>query len=76
MAGVIRKWGTNGCDDSITFFKTIADVGASETPENVMQSAGTASGDVADIGYRLNVPGDQAAGTYTNTITFIATPTF
>ncbi len=68
--------GTNGCDDADTFFKLFAANSESEVAQNILRSTSTASGDSADIGYRLSIPGDQAAGTYTNTLTFVATPTF
>ena len=69
-------WGTNGCDDADTFFKTIADAGASEAAQNIMSSAAAASDDRSFVGFRLTVDTAQPALTYTNTIVYITTPTY
>ena len=47
-----------------------------ETAQNVMTKASPANGDVARVEYKLSISGTQAAGTYSNTVTYIATPTF
>lgn len=69
-------WGTNGCDDADTYFKTIADAGASETAQAIMSSATGVSDDRSFVGLRLTADAAQAAGTYTTTIVYIATPTY
>jgi hypothetical protein len=69
-------WGTNGCDDADTFFKTIADAGAAEAAQNIMSSAAAVSDDRSFVGFRLTVDTAQPALTYTNTIVYITTPTY
>lgn len=69
-------WGTNGCDAADTFFKIFPEF-AVDTPDvRTIMTDTTVASHVADIGYRLSVPGTQAAGTYENVITFVATPIF
>jgi hypothetical protein len=68
-------WAAGGqCDDATPEFKTFP-VAASK--QDVMASAGalTAS-DVSQTAYRLSVSSTQAAGNYSATVTYIATPTF
>lgn len=69
-------WGTNGCGAGTQNFKTIADAGASETAQTIMSNTGSVSGSQAYIGYRLSASGTQAAGTYTNVLSYIVTPIF
>lgn len=69
-------WGTNGCGAGTQNFKTIADASLTETPDTIMESGGVISGDSAYVGFRLSVAGDQAPGTYTNEIVYIATATY
>lgn len=69
-------WGTNACNDGTTYFKTIADISNSDTPQTIMRSAGPISDDRAYIGFRLSVDSAQAAGTYQNTLSYITTPTY
>lgn len=69
-------WGTNGCDDADTYFKTIADAGAAETAQSIMSSADGVPDDRSYVGFRLSVGIAQAAGTYSNTIVYIVTPTY
>jgi len=68
---------TNQCGGGTQKFKTSANVGAAEAAQSVMSSAtNTTNSDVSRIGYRVTVGPGQAAGTYTTTIVYIATPTF
>lgn len=69
-------WGTAGCDDSTTHFKTIADSGAGEPARTIMSSASAVAGDVSDVGFRISVDLSQGPGSYTNTITYVATGNF
>lgn len=62
----------NGGADTTPFFKTFGTL----TPEPIMKSYSPASADEVRMGVVLSVPGDQAAGSYTTTLTYIATPTF
>ena len=64
----------NQCDDATPFFKVFPETPA--TPEPVMASAGPISGDQIRMGVKVSFGAAQAAGAYTNTLTFIATPTF
>jgi len=47
-----------------------------ETAQNVMISTIAVSNSTATVEYKLNFSGTQEAGTYTNTVTYIVTPTF
>jgi hypothetical protein len=47
-----------------------------EAAQNVMQASGPANNDQGRVHYKLSVGATQPAGTYTNTVTYIATPTF
>ena len=47
-----------------------------ETPQTVMSNANPVSGSSSRIEYKLSVSGTQQAGTYSNTIVYIATPTY
>ena len=69
-------WGTNGCDAADTFFKLFSELNV-DSPEQqtIMSSAGPIN-DISDVGYRLSVDSLQAAGSYTNNIIFVATPTY
>jgi hypothetical protein len=49
---------------------------ASPSAEIVMTGANVGRNKQCQITYKVNVSGTQAAGTYTNTIMYIATPTF
>ncbi|MBI2113451.1 MAG: hypothetical protein HYT50_02640 [Candidatus Wildermuthbacteria bacterium] len=69
-------WGTNGCDDSTTHFKTIADTGSGETAQTIMSSASAVAGDISDVGFRLSVDASQGSGNYSNTVTYVATGNF
>jgi hypothetical protein len=51
------------------------DAGA-ETPQAVMSKANSVSGSSGRIEYKLSVSGSQQAGTYSNTVMYIATPTY
>jgi len=43
---------------------------------NVASSSGPSNAQIYTVSYIVNVPGDQAAGSYTTTLTYICTPTF
>lgn len=69
------EWTTaQQCDDATPEFKLFGTGNGSAQP--VMSSATSVSGDNSIIAVALNYAGDQAAGTYTTTLTFITTPTF
>ena len=48
----------------------------SSTAATLASYAGTAAGDNVAIEYNLRIPPDQAAGLYTDTVTYILTSTF
>lgn len=62
------------CDDATPEFKTFGT--GNGNAQAIMASATAVSGDNSRIGIVLDYPGDQAAGTYTTTLTFVTTPTF
>jgi hypothetical protein len=61
-----------GFSDS-TFYKPFA---ASPSAEIVMQGANAGRNKQCQVTYKVNISGNQQAGTYTNKIMYIATPTF
>lgn len=69
-------WGTNGCGATTQNFKTIADAGASETAQAIMSNTGAVSNNQAYVGFRLSVSGSQPAGSYSNSIVYVVTPTY
>jgi len=69
-------WGTNSCGAGTQYFKTIANLSEVEARQKIMQSAAAVSGDVAYVGFRLTVDAAQAAGTYTNTASYVVTPKY
>lgn len=65
------------CGGGSQAFKSIARTDASDTPRSIMASiVATTANDVTDIGYRMSIGAGQAAGSYTTTVIYIATPTF
>ncbi len=64
------------CNDTTPEFKIMSDLSDSETPETIMSATAPVSGDEINVGFRLSVPGDQAAGTYTNNIIYVVTPVY
>ena len=64
------------CDGTAsTTFKTIASMTDGDTVDDIMSSAGAVN-DTSDIMFRLLVKSTQTAGTYTNKIIYIITPTY
>ena len=57
-------------------YKQFANQAASEVAQPIMSANVPSTGDAVDVGYKLNVSGDQVAGAYTNTITYVATANF
>ena len=71
--------------DTTSEYKTLACTGAvttdclptgSEAAQTILTRAGPQSADEGRIHYKLSVDAAQAAGAYSNTVTYIATPTF
>lgn len=58
-----------------TFYKQFSDNSKSETAQGVM-SGTSGRNQQATITYKTNISSSQVAGTYTNAITYIATPTY
>jgi hypothetical protein len=67
-----RGQATTGYNTSDTFKFTTGDVVA----DSAFGGAGGSDAQIFTIGYIVNVPGSQPAGTYTTTLTYICTPTF
>jgi len=59
-----------------TYYRQFADASNSESAQVIMSSANVGKSRQSTITYKVNVSSIQAAGTYQNIITFIATPTF
>lgn len=76
-AGATAGWSaTNECGDATQHFRTVADISAADTAQSIMSSAAGASDDRTNVGWRLSADAAQAAGAYTGTAVYIATPTF
>lgn len=59
-----------------TYFKQFADESALETSQIVMGSINVGANRVATVTYKVNVSPTQSAGSYNNSIMFLATPTY
>ncbi len=59
-----------------TDYKQFADNSKGETPQTVMSDATSGKNRQSQITYKVNISGTQAAGSYTNVVTYIATPTY
>lgn len=59
-----------------TFYKQFADSENSQAAVSVMSGTNVGRNKAVAITYKLNVAASQPAGLYTNTITYVATPTF
>src|SRR3989344_1540551 len=57
-------------------YRQFADVGAAETAQTLMSISGPTSTVTGRLEYKLSIDPIQAAGGYSNTITYIATPPF
>jgi hypothetical protein len=77
--------GTHCATNSVTTYKQFACTGAdadcnpgtgAETIQTLASYNDPVSADTAVVHYKLSISGTQAAGTYTNTITYVATPAF
>ncbi len=79
-------WGVTSDDTSITSragneFGDNLFIAASTTPREVMQHTGPVNGTgvgvgTTTVGYRVEISALQAAGDYSTTLTYVATPTF
>lgn len=59
-----------------TFYQQFASTSQNEAPVAVMTGTNSLPSNQAQITYKVNISGAQPAGTYSNAITYIATPTF
>jgi hypothetical protein len=69
----------NNCDTEFredNSFKQFADRKTREYPQTIMQSGKTTKNSQGEITYKLNISGTQAAGSYSNTVTYLAVPNF
>jgi hypothetical protein len=58
------------------FYKQFADESINKMPENIVSGDNTVSSRQETLTYKVNIPTSQFPGDYSNTITFIAVPTF
>lgn len=58
------------------FYKQFANTSTKETPQVIMQSNSISKGKEAQIVYKLNIAGTQPSGSYSNTISLIASPNY
>ena len=70
-----------GTDCSLSFsdtsaFKQFANSSSGKKPQVLMSNNAFVANTKAQITYKVNISGTQAAGIYSNTITYIATPNF
>ena len=72
--------GDNTFYSNPTYYKQFADASKSEVNQSVMAGTSSLSRTVANqqatITYKTNISSSQTAGLYTNSITYIATPTY
>jgi len=57
-------------------YRRFANSANSELAQGIMHSDGPTNADSVDVTYKLNASGSQVAGTYSNTLTYIATGGF
>ncbi len=67
---------TDDTDYSVFQTSKYSNVAANETPYSIMTEDGPVSSEVNVVSYQLEVTGLQEAGTYSNTVMYIATATF
>lgn len=66
------------CHNSFTktnFYKHFADISNIQYPQSIMNGLGSKKSDVR-ISYKVNISGNQAKDSYSNTVTYIAVPNF
>ena len=69
----------SGCSNAFSepaYYRQFADRSKNETPQTIMTADTKGKNDEAKILYKINIPGTQQTGSYSNEITFIAAPTF
>jgi hypothetical protein len=59
-----------------TYFKQFGDVSLGEASQTVMSNAGVTASSIATVTYKVNVSNNQAAGDYSNAITYVATASY
>jgi len=59
-----------------TYFRQFADLALTESPQIIMSSASVGSNRTATVTYQANISASQAAGDYSNQITYAAIPTY
>ena len=80
MSGDDVDTGASKYNDS-TYFCQFADISLVETPQVVMSKSAVTrdppnNTSTAQVTYKINIAGNQAAGDYENYVMFIATPTY
>lgn len=56
-------------------YRTLGTLGT-DTPEIIMSNSGVVNASQAELNLKISVPGSQPAGTYSNEIFYVATPTY
>ncbi len=67
------------CSSTFTepdYYRQFADAAKGESPQTIINGRGAGKDRSAKITYKLNISGTQMTGIYSNTITYIAAPTF
>ena len=59
-----------------TYFRQFADLASAESPQTIMTSSDVGTSRTATVTYKLNISASQAAGDYSNQITYAAIPTY
>lgn len=67
---------TNPCSDGATAGYRLFGTLGTDTPEVIMSNSGVVSGSEIEVGYQISIDGAQPAGTYSNELIYVATPTY
>lgn len=59
-----------------SYFRPFPDLSSGDNPETIMTSIQSGKNRLATVNYQLSPSGSQAAGTYTTSIVYIATPAY
>jgi len=58
------------------YFRQFADLASAESPQTIMTSTDVGSNRTATVTYKANISASQAAGDYSNQVTYVAIPTY
>lgn len=68
--------GTSNYFTNSTYFRQFADNSLGETAKIIMSESGPTNNHIALVTYKINISSIQAAGTYQNSVNFIAVPKY